>query len=238
MHPDALIRRHYPGHQALEGRISTLSKRRAWVSVSDFDCAIPPQPIRCSLMKSLVALVSLSLAFLIFPPVAQAWGGTGCRVTAAEALRRLFPILKTTVTERGMARAPEPGARIGARNGTDFMAREQAVDGGGSAGSPQAGAASTAKRPFVLFGPMRWRPGSPLPGEWQENLAYGLFVAAPLLSFGLLIVFVRRVRRSMVPTGWGRLVVGNILVFCCLRSEEHTSELQSLRHLVCRLLLE
>src|ERR1035438_10602603 len=25
---------------------------------------------------------------------------------------------------------------------------------------------------------------------------------------------------------------------CCLRSEEHTSELQSLRHLVCRLLLE
>src|SRR5258705_9946774 len=26
--------------------------------------------------------------------------------------------------------------------------------------------------------------------------------------------------------------------FACLRSEEHTSELQSLRHLVCRLLLE
>src|SRR5438045_8729557 len=26
--------------------------------------------------------------------------------------------------------------------------------------------------------------------------------------------------------------------FCALRSEEHTSELQSLRHLVCRLLLE
>src|SRR5262245_63104778 len=25
---------------------------------------------------------------------------------------------------------------------------------------------------------------------------------------------------------------------CCTRSEEHTSELQSLRHLVCRLLLE
>src|ERR1035441_10868480 len=27
-------------------------------------------------------------------------------------------------------------------------------------------------------------------------------------------------------------------VKCCMRSEEHTSELQSLRHLVCRLLLE
>src|SRR5437899_10230298 len=34
---------------------------------------------------------------------------------------------------------------------------------------------------------------------------------------------------SMVTTTTGR---------CCLRSEEHTSELQSLRHLVCRLLLE
>src|SRR5437899_2172544 len=29
-----------------------------------------------------------------------------------------------------------------------------------------------------------------------------------------------------------------VAVFCALRSEEHTSELQSLRHLVCRLLLE
>src|ERR1035438_10346757 len=59
----------------------------------------------------------------------------------------------------------------------------------------QADAARTAKRPFVLFAPTRWRPGSPLPGEWQENLAYGLFVAAPLVSFGLLMVFMRRVER-------------------------------------------
>src|SRR5258705_2590940 len=29
-----------------------------------------------------------------------------------------------------------------------------------------------------------------------------------------------------------------IILRCCRRSEEHTSELQSLRHLVCRLLLE
>src|SRR5262245_62672415 len=29
-----------------------------------------------------------------------------------------------------------------------------------------------------------------------------------------------------------------VLKACCARSEEHTSELQSLRHLVCRLLLE
>src|SRR5947199_2939489 len=35
-------------------------------------------------------------------------------------------------------------------------------------------------------------------------------------------------------------IVGVHLVTCskCARSEEHTSELQSLRHLVCRLLLE
>ncbi len=72
------------------------------------------------------------------------------------------------------------------------------------------------KRRFVLFGPMRWRPGAPLPGNWQENLAYALFIAATLLSFALLTLFIRRVKRSKVPTGWGRLVVGNVLVFCCL----------------------
>src|ERR1039458_2681844 len=32
--------------------------------------------------------------------------------------------------------------------------------------------------------------------------------------------------------------VGNVIRRASLRSEEHTSELQSLRHLVCRLLLE
>src|SRR5262245_24466240 len=36
----------------------------------------------------------------------------------------------------------------------------------------------------------------------------------------------------------GALGVGCALVFDLLRSEEHTSELQSLRQLVCRLLLE
>src|SRR5262245_65289579 len=34
------------------------------------------------------------------------------------------------------------------------------------------------------------------------------------------------------------LAMGDILGVWALRSEEHTSELQSLRHLVCRLLLE
>src|ERR1035441_11079494 len=41
--------------------------------------------------------------------------------------------------------------------------------------------------------------------------------------------------RSMRPSG--TKAESKRAVFCC-RSEEHTSELQSLRHLVCRLLLE
>src|SRR5205814_10214525 len=40
---------------------------------------------------------------------------------------------------------------------------------------------------------------------------------------------VRLQQRDLVVSGWPP---------CDLRSEEHTSELQSLRHLVCRLLLE
>ena len=66
------------------------------------------------------------------------------------------------------------------------------------------------------FRPMRWRPAAPPPGGWEENLAFGLFLAAPVVSFGLLMLFIRRVRRSNVPTGWGRLVVGNALVLLCL----------------------
>src|SRR5436853_5494324 len=40
------------------------------------------------------------------------------------------------------------------------------------------------------------------------------------------------------PGAVGRAVAGQGAVLSTLRSEEHTSELQSLRHLVCRLLLE
>jgi hypothetical protein len=82
--------------------------------------------------------------------------------------------------------------------------------------SPTAAASMKTTRPFPLFRPFRWRPTAPPLGGWEENLAFGLFLAAPVLSFGLLMAFIRRVKRSKVPTGWGRLVVGNALVLLCL----------------------
>jgi hypothetical protein len=87
---------------------------------------------------------------------------------------------------------------------------------GVDAGTASVVTATTARRPFILFPPARWRPATPRPGGWQENLAFGLFVAAPAASFGLLMVFVRRLKRSTGPTGWGRLLAGNALVFLCL----------------------
>jgi lysophospholipase L1-like esterase len=85
-----------------------------------------------------------------------------------------------------------------------------------SAGSPTADAAKAGTRPFRVFLPGRWRPAASPPGGWEENLNYSLYLAAPILSFGLLAAFLRRVRRSKVPAGWGRLVLGNALVLLCL----------------------
>ena len=83
-------------------------------------------------------------------------------------------------------------------------------------GSLTEAASTKATRPFTLFRPFRWRPNAPPPGGWEENLAFGFFVAAPALSFGLLMMFVQRVKRSQVRTGWGRLLIGNALVLLCL----------------------
>src|SRR5437899_7827360 len=47
-----------------------------------------------------------------------------------------------------------------------------------------------------------------------------------------------RVEKCSGPGPRAANLVGPPLVLGCERSEEHTSELQSLRHLVCRLLLE
>src|SRR5438045_739850 len=56
-------------------------------------------------------------------------------------------------------------------------------------------------------------------------------VASDLVQGGEQVVVVAAVRSVVPDVGAGRHAVD------CLRSEEHTSELQSLRHLVCRLLL-
>src|SRR2546425_8063550 len=40
------------------------------------------------------------------------------------------------------------------------------------------------------------------------------------------------------PAGWAMLQLAAVLLVALARSEEHTSELQSLAYLVCRLLLE
>src|SRR5258705_5701212 len=53
------------------------------------------------------------------------------------------------------------------------------------------------------------------------------------------------IRRLLIHVGFVETIIEDRLdraegcrAECCTRSEEHTSELQSLRHLVCRLLLE
>src|SRR5690554_7789441 len=71
------------------------------------------------------------------------------------------------------------------------------------------------------------------------------------ISLGVILLY-RTNCRSVVSTSCNRRRNGSICwnvwillgiglafrSFCCLRSEEHTSELQSRPHLVCRLLLE
>src|SRR2546422_6078381 len=50
--------------------------------------------------------------------------------------------------------------------------------------------------------------------------------------------YVERVARAKAESGWQRMMQRNLPHHALPRSEEHTSELQSRLHLVCRLLLE
>src|SRR5262245_66659719 len=65
------------------------------------------------------------------------------------------------------------------------------------------------------------------------------YAAVPGLLILLGVPFVNRVHTRVLGMpfllAW---IVGCVLLTSIVRSEEHTSELQSLRHLVCRLLLE
>src|ERR1039458_18628 len=91
------------------------------------------------------------------------------------------------------------------------------------------------------------------------SIAFPIAVSQILLGASLAALLISRERLRLPAIKWplalflfgtllawvfsGHLAAGmpqikKIYVFAELRSEEHTSELQSLRHLVCRLLLE
>src|SRR5262245_63776560 len=63
----------------------------------------------------------------------------------------------------------------------------------------------------------------------------GDLLASCLTVLGLVSLGVALLRRA---GPFGRIVALVLFAAAAIRSEEHTSELQSLRHLVCRLLLE
>src|SRR5437899_6390673 len=60
----------------------------------------------------------------------------------------------------------------------------------------------------------------------------------PWLERGRVVLCDRYADATVAYQGYGRGVDPNLIRELNVRSEEHTSELQSLRHLVCRLLLE
>src|SRR5258708_24925838 len=75
----------------------------------------------------------------------------------------------------------------------------------------------------------------PRPESWRPKST------RPVLSVTLRIArWMREVLRDMIGLGYGRLVRSDRRFYqqSVDRSEEHTSELQSPDHLVCRLLLE
>src|SRR3989441_8753980 len=76
--------------------------------------------------------------------------------------------------------------------------------------------------PYTTLFRSRRLAGRPLPWFASEKAEQGAFAA----FLGVEI--------DAHKNRWTALAVGD----CCLRSEEHTSELQSLAYLVCRLLLE
>src|SRR5205814_8225557 len=72
-----------------------------------------------------------------------------------------------------------------------------------------------------------------------EKIYWAVVAGAPDAPEGRIETGLRKETRG---TGWHMIVdpegQPSVTEYRVLRSEEHTSELQSLRHLVCRLLLE
>src|SRR5437899_4742765 len=94
------------------------------------------------------------------------------------------------------------------------------------------------------YGPLQWSFAAPPPGTVARSRRWNLVLIA-ILAFLVLGVFVVA---EAPHTGSGASNSANASLkegatpasvqHANSRSEEHTSELQSLRHLVCRLLLE
>src|SRR3712207_7159356 len=59
-----------------------------------------------------------------------------------------------------------------------------------------------------------------------------------ILGFGIAPLVAAAWRPLDHPSLWRTVLHGHLFVFYSVRSEEHTSELQSRQYLVCRLLLE
>src|SRR2546430_12368859 len=68
------------------------------------------------------------------------------------------------------------------------------------------------------------------PIRWYDNL--------PVLSYALLRGRCRKCGIRIPPRDVAIELATGLLLVACVRSEEHTSELQSQSNLVCRLLLE
>src|SRR5205814_5189980 len=80
------------------------------------------------------------------------------------------------------------------------------------------------------------------PRTKSRSLEMQLLVLVPLAltAFGLVMVYSATSASAALGNGnpVGYLERQSVYALVGIRSEEHTSELQSLRHLVCRLLLE
>src|SRR5690625_2483395 len=90
--------------------------------------------------------------------------------------------------------------------------------------------------PWILLAAYATRMGFINPVEAFGNLPSSLFVVAPLVTLGVLTIF--GAYRSMVRYQGIYSAAVSAIAMLVARSEEHTSELQSRGHLVCRLLLE
>src|SRR5690554_7089832 len=80
-----------------------------------------------------------------------------------------------------------------------------------------------------------WQPGIGI--EMQADLEFQPAEPVPLFDV-LLNIFPSNPFAAMVEANMLQVIVFALLVGIAIRSEEHTSELQSRPHLVCRLLLE